>query len=348
MRILAVGPLWRGSNAGGLFRAMSRAGCLIEVVDEFYHISLQTKRTITKVAERLIRPWQVDEYNNAIRKKIDVFAPAVVLVYKGAFVRPATLQYARQQGCRLVLFFPDVSTTAHGPLIPKCIPLYDLVFTTKTFGIKDMQAYGVKTALVVPHGYDPEIHRILPVSAEDRSRFGCDASFIGTWSPKKEQWLAVLKQKLPQTDLKIWGEQWHKAAAPEIKGCIQNTAVLGDLYAVAIQCSKVNLGILSEQRVGSSSGDLITSRTFHIPGAGGFMLHERNEESLQCFTENEEAGFFAGPEEMASQVQHFLSNAPLREKIAAAGHARALKDHSLDARAHTVIDHMKTNLGLRS
>ena len=70
MVILAIGPLWRGSNAGGLFRALSREGCLIEIVDEFYYISLQTKKKFTKVLERVIRPLQTDEFNTAIKKKI--------------------------------------------------------------------------------------------------------------------------------------------------------------------------------------------------------------------------------------------------------------------------------------
>src|SRR4051812_45138829 len=121
MKILAIGPLWRGSNAGGMFRALSRQGCLIEVIDEFYFIGLQTKRKLTKIAERVIRPWQVDEYNNAIRKKITLFGPHVVFVYKGAFVRPATLQFAKHNNCKVVLFYPDVSMTAHGPNIPLSI-----------------------------------------------------------------------------------------------------------------------------------------------------------------------------------------------------------------------------------
>jgi spore maturation protein CgeB len=341
MKILAIGPLWRGSNAGGLFRALSRKGCLIEVVDEFYYISLQTKTKLTKILERAIRPMQLTELNNAIRRKINTFQPDVLFVYKGAFVFPDTLKYARAKNCKLVLFYPDVSMTAHGPNIPACIPLYDLIFTTKTFGITDMATkFGVKNAQFIPHGFDPEIHRKLNITAADKKSFGCDVSFIGTWSLKKEAWLTALKEHRPQTDLKIWGEQWHKATNPVIKSCIQHTAVLGDLYAIAIQCSKINLGILSEQVAGSSSGDLITSRTFHIPGSSGFMLHERNEESVLYFKEEEEAGFFDGAEEMTAQAARYLDDNALREQVQAAGYRRALKDHSLDERADTIIGYM--------
>lgn len=342
MRVLAIGPLWRGSNAGGLFRALSRNGCLIEVIDEFYFVSLQTRRTLTKVLERAIRSLQEDEFNNAIINRIDTFRPAIVFVYKGVFVRPSTLSYARQRNCKLVLFYPDVSMTAHGDNIPKSIPLYDLVFTTKTFGIADMQQFGVKNAVFIPHGFDPEIHRPLPVGSEERNIFGCDVSFIGTWSAKKEQWLAHLKETLPAIDLKIWGDQWNKTTATSLKTSIQGKSVVGDLYALAIQCSRINLGILSEQVSGASSGDLITSRTFHIPGASGFMLHERNEESLLYYTENDEAGFFDGPEELAAQVKYFLAQDAIRDKIRLAGHKRAVADHSLDARASVIIHQLQS------
>jgi spore maturation protein CgeB len=236
-----------------------------------------------------------------------------------------------------------VSMTAHGDNIPKSIPIYDLIFTTKTFGIKDMEAaYGVKNARFIPHGFDPEIHRKFPISDADKNKFGCDASFIGTWSPKKEAWLTVLKTTCPDISLKIWGEQWFKATSQTIKSSIQYTGVLGDLYAIAIQCSKINLGILSEKVSGSSSGDLITSRTFHIPGSSGFMLHERNEESVLYFTPNVEAGFFSDAEEMAKQVNYFRYNDALREQIQAAGYRRALKDHSLDQRAKTVLEYINS------
>ena len=165
MKILAIGPLWRGSNAGGLFRALSRQGCLIEVVDEFYFISLQTKRTFTKVLERVIRPLQVIEFNNSIKQKITIFRPDIMFVYKGAFVLSETLLFAKKNHCKLVLFYPDVSVTAHGPNIPKAIPIYDLIFTTKTFGIKDLESlYSVKKTYFIPHGFDPEIHRALDLN----------------------------------------------------------------------------------------------------------------------------------------------------------------------------------------
>jgi spore maturation protein CgeB len=342
MRILTVGPLWRGSNAGGLFRALSRQNALIQIIDEFYYISLKTKTKGTKILERALRPLQIQEFNNTIKNEITNFQPSVLLIYKGAFVLPETLQFARANNCKLTMFYPDVSMTFHGKNIPDCIPLYDLIFTTKTFGIQDLAAaYGVKGAIFIPHGFDPDIHRPLNITNEEMAKFGCDASFIGTYSPKKETMLTALKDAMPEIDLKIWGDQWNKATSASLKSSIMGRPVMGDLYATAIQCSKINLAILSEKVSGASSGDLITSRTFHITGASGFMLHERNEESVLYYKENEEAGFFDGPEEMVQMVKTYLNDEPLRTKIKMAGHNRALKEHSLDARAKVILSQIK-------
>jgi spore maturation protein CgeB len=341
-KLVAVGPLWRGSNAGGLFRALSRLGCQMEVVDEFYHISLQTKDKKLKILERIIRPLQAEEYNKEIRKRVDLLKPDVLFVYKGTFVKAETLIYAKNKGCKLMMFFPDVSTKAHGGYLPQAIPHYQLICTTKTFGITDLrEQYHFTNAHFVPHGFDPEIHRPLPISDVDKRNFSCDVSFIGTWSPKKEAWLSQLKAGIPNVNLKIWGSQWFKATSEGIKDCIGGTEVLGDVYAIALQCSKINLGILSEQRIGSSSGDRITSRTFHIPGCAAFMLHERNEESLQYFKEGE-CGFFDGPEDLITQTKRYLADDGLRDKVRLAGYQRALADHSLDSRAKTVLSFMET------
>jgi spore maturation protein CgeB len=345
MKVLCIGPLWRGSNAGGLFSALSRNGCYIDIVDEYYYISFHSGKLTTKVLQKLIRPLQIEEFNKAITSSVDLFKPDVVLVYKGAFVTPQTLNYAKGKGCKLVLFYPDVSMTAHGNYLSQDIPLYDLVFTTKTFGIKDLeQTFEVKNAVFIPHGFDRDIHRKLQVEPPNKSEFKCDVSFIGTYSPKKENYLAALKKSMPDIDLKIWGAQWNRSKNKEIQSSIQNTVVSGDLYALAIQSSSINLGILSEKVEGSTSGDKITSRTFHIPASYGFMLHERNEESITYFKEDEEVVFFDSEEEMQTQVEKYLKNEPARETIREAGYNRAVKDHSLDSRALNVIQHLSSLL----
>jgi spore maturation protein CgeB len=344
MKILCVGPIWRGSNAGGLFKALGRKGALIEIVDEFYHIPLESRSFKAKVISKLIRPIFIKEYNIEILEKCRVFVPDLILIYKGAFVLPETLKSLKKHNVPLVNFFPDVSFRSHGSYLPKTLPLYDHIFTTKTFGIYDLkEQLGINNSSFIAHGFDPEIHRqidqkLIPLE------FFCDVSFIGTYSPKKEKLLAKVRKSNSLINLKIWGEQWNKCTDPSLQDSIQGRQILGDLYSTAINGSKINLGFLSEQVQGASSGDLITSRTFHIPASGGFMLHERNEQSLSYYVENEEAGFFSDEYELVHQIEHFLKHSELRNKIAEKGKIRAINDHSLDQRAGVFLEIVNTYL----
>ncbi|MCB9036090.1 MAG: glycosyltransferase [Lewinellaceae bacterium] len=341
IKILCIGPLWRGSNAGALFRALSRCGHFTEVVDEFYHLPLRPRQFITRLGGKLLRPWYTQDFNQAILSQAHKFQPDLCLVYKGAFVQPNTLEALRNRNISLANFYPDVSFHTHGSLLRKTLPLYDFVFTTKTFGLADMEKQlGITRSGFIPHGFDPEIHRPIPAGAIPKDFF-CDVSFIGTWSLKKETLLAEVAQALPEINIKIWGSQWEKASNRILAPHIIGTEVSGDLYAAAISASKINLGLLSEQVKGASSGDLITSRTFHIPGSGGFLLHERNEESIQYFEERREAVFFRDAGELVEKIKYYLENDSERVQIKRAGRVRAQKDHSLDRRAEQLIEILK-------
>jgi spore maturation protein CgeB len=338
-KILCIGKQFRGSNAGGLFKAISRIGNLISIVDENYYINLSNKDLKVRILDKLFQSWHIKEFNKAILIEANLFKPDIVLVYKGAFVLPETLIKLKQKGYLVVNFYPDVSFKTHGKLLPKTLPLYHHVFTTKTFGLKDMdEQLGIKNASFIPHGFDVDIHRNLNLSSLNHQSYLCDVSFIGGWSIKKELLLSSIKENINNTNLKVWGPKWANANSVYLKDSIQHSAVFGDLYALAILSSKINLGILHERVHGASSGDLITSRTFHIPGTGGFMIHERTEEVLKYFKEDEEIVCFDTPEELVEKIVYYLKEENKRKEIALKGNNRAINEHSLEKRAQQVLD----------
>lgn len=116
------------------------------------------------------------------------------------------------------------------------------------------------------------------------------------------------------------------------------TEVTGFEYTKAICGASICLGLLSEQGRGSSSGDLITSRTFQIPACGTFMLHERNDEVLKFFEEGRDAEFFSSPTELAEKIKVYLSDDDRRQKIANNGLQRSQRDgYSADSRMKVVL-----------
>jgi hypothetical protein len=345
LRILCIGETWFGSDARAAFAALRRLGHSVQVIDESNFVPTQWTSFGARVLRKVFRGVMVDQLSRRAIQMMRMLEPDVLFVFKGNYVSPRILEEATRLGVLTVNYYPDVSFFAHGGELPRAIPLYDHVFNTKTFGVKDMIAHGAKSVSFLAPGFDPELHRPIHLTSSDMTAFGCDVSFIGTWSPKKEQLLAALREARPEINLRIWGNQWEKRAAKSLDGAVAGTEIVGDNYARAICASSICLGLLSEARVGSSSGDLITARTFQIPACGTFMLHERNEEVAEYFTEGVDAEFVSSADELIAKVGQYLDATGDRERIAAAGLRRSLEsDYSIDRRMRDATEWMAARL----
>ena len=337
-RALAVCDYWLGSNGFAGMKALRKAGWDVNVVPEWEFVPVKWRSIAMRAIGRVIRPAAVREFNRELLLQADRQRPEMLLVFKGPFVRDATLTRLRDRGIRAYCFYPDNSFRAHGPHIPRALPRYDWVFTAKSFGIEDMrQQLGVTRASLLLHGFDPDLHRPGPLAESDAITYGCDVSFIGTWSRKKEMLLEVLRRNRPSIRLRIWGEQWHNVRSRVLQDAIAGREVTGEEYVRAIRASKINVAILSEQRAGSSTGDRITSRTFHIPAAGGFMLHERTDEVSAHFREGIECACFGDPSELTEQVDRYLADDARRQQIAEHGCQLVWSRDSWDHRIREIV-----------
>src|SRR5262249_55483753 len=155
-------------------------------------------------------------------------------------------------GIACYCFYPDVSITGHGRYLPEAIREYDWVFTSKSFGVKDLEALGQKNSSFLPHAYDPVVHRPHKPTPELNKDLGCDLSFIGIWSAKKQRVLEQFVSLRPAVSLKIWGNYWQRLPrSSPLYSRAMFKPITGIGYASAISCAKISLGLLS-------SGDLIT------------------------------------------------------------------------------------------
>ena len=72
----------------------------------------------------------------------------------------------------------------------------------------------------------------------------------------------------------------------------------------------------------------IKGRTFEVPGCGGFLLTGPADDVGQYYEPGREIAVFHGLEDLIDQVRHYLAHEDERLRIAAAGHARTLRDHT--------------------
>jgi spore maturation protein CgeB len=338
LRILAVSVLHQGANDYAFVRAFRRAGHSVSVVPADTYIP-NWENVALRALRRAMTPLFVADYNKALMRMAKQMRPHLFFVFKGQYVTPETMAAIKAMGAITIQFYPDTGFADHGPYIPKAISLYDWVFTTKPAGIVDLRKnYHQSNASFIPHAFDPETHAPAPLKNDDTEIYQCDASFIGDISTKKLAQIKRVVQKLPEIKMKIWGAQkW--GSIPDLESSYQGTGVWGTEYSKAIGGSKINIGALFEGGPSAPEGDLITARTFEIPAAGGFMLHERTDEAMTYFEDGKECAFYSDPDDLIAKIRYYLSHGAERKAIAKAGRARCLSSgYSVDDRVKTVLD----------
>jgi hypothetical protein len=193
---------------------------------------------------------------------------------------------------------------------------YDLCVVMRDENVLEARTHGVRNVLRVYRSADEVSHSPRPLSPQDHERWQADVLFLGTWFPERGPFLLELIQR--GVPLTIRGHRWQKAPEwKQLKPFCKGGSLFGDDYARAIQCAKVNLGLLSK-----GNRDLHTTRSLEVPALGGLLCAQRTSEHLAMYEEGKEALFWDDADECAQLCRKVLADEGLRRRIAAAGHAR--------------------------
>lgn len=238
----------------------------------------------------------------------------------GDLVSPKVINLLRQYAPKVINYNIDDPLGSRDGLrfvaYRKSLPFYDLCVVMRQKNVNEAINLGANQVLRVFMSADEVMHAPRVLIEEDYKNWESEILFIGTWMPERGSFiLALIQQGLPIT---IRGSGWQKS--PEwsrLKPFWKGPAVYGDDYAKAIQCAKVNLGLLSK-----GNRDEHTTRSLEIPALGGFLCANRTSEHLEMYEEEVEAFFWDDAEECAAMCRLALSDNVKRQLIAKAGQKR--------------------------
>lgn len=331
MRILFLGDRWYGSCARACCEALRRSGHdVADLSPEDF--GLKASSMTGRVIARILEPVSTREYNGEILRVARAFKPDFVLVFKGPGVASETVRTLRKWGVTTYNYFPD--SLIRERRIVEALPEYDCIFDTKRALKRGVSAeMRARERVVLPHGYDPELHRPVLLDDHERKQYGCDVGYVGNHAPRKEKILLDLVRLRPEVNLRIWGHRWLTADS-RLHKFVAGAGISGTEYVRAVSGSSVSLGIMGYD---DKVVDETSTRTFEIPACGRFMLHERTPEVLELFEEGKEIECFDSAEEIARKVDHYRVNREERERIAAAGYRRCVPAYSYDKRVEFIV-----------
>ncbi len=336
LKILYAATLSANDSAQYRLWALERLGHQVVSLNAYGYEPRQL--LVRKILHRAqIGPW-VERLNREVLRVAQRERPDVFWADKLLSLQPGTLIELRAMGIQTVSYMID---NAFGPrrdpgwrLYMQCIPEFDVHATQRDSNVWEYRARGAREVVKIQTAFEPTVHFPPPEGWDDRRR-DRGVSFIGTPYDRRGLFLTQLWQKF-QLPVVISGADWlWRKVLPSdaARAMFTGAELYGAAYREAIWLSRINLSFLTH-----SNQDEFAHKSFEIAGCGAFLLAERSAGHLARFAEDEEAVFFSDIEECAAKIRRYLPDEEARTRIAAAGHARAVRDgYGNDAQVARVL-----------
>ena len=156
----------------------------------------------------------------------------------------------------------------------------------------------------------------------DGQTFRHDVSFVGACYGFRARFIARLRRQ--GIDVKAFGRGWP----PGPVGAGQMTEIFAG--------SRINLGFSS---VGHSRQLMcLKGRDFEVPMSGGLYLTQYHPDLERVFDVGREIATYRNEGDCAATIRELLAEPDAADAIRRAGHARALRDHTYEARWMNVFE----------
>jgi spore maturation protein CgeB len=223
-------------------------------------------------------------------------------------------------------------------------PLYDYFFTIQKGEFTGaLNRLGVKRSRYLPLAADPEVHRPLELTAEERVIFGSAVSHIGAGYRNRQR----VFSGLTDLDFKLWGNDWNPDSS--LARVLQRGgARLSTEESVKVfNAAQINLNLHSSAFHDgvNPEGDFVNPRTFELAACGAFQLTDHRSLLPELFRADGgaadlEMATFGHESQLRGLIEYYLAHPDERRQIAANARRRTLAEHTYELRMAEALRHI--------
>jgi spore maturation protein CgeB len=345
LRVLVVKPIYGGSlpTANYCVEALINLGHEVETVDcdkfadGFFSLKETTK--IKANAEVLSQKF-LNLMGEVTAAKAAEFKPDIILALAQAPLSPEAIHRLKELEIPVAFWFVEDFRTL--PYWKEVASAYDHFFTIQKDEFHpELISAGVKDCYYLPQAAHPAVHRPLKLSFEQKKLYKADLSFMGAAYHNRVQSFP----RLLDMDFKIWGTDWDLNSPVGKRVQNNNKRVTTDETVNIYNAAKINLNLHSSlYHYGiNPDGDFVNPRTFEIASCRGFQLLDSRSDLLNLFNVDEELVVFNSLDELKDQIDFYITNPDIRNKIANRSYQRVLAEHTIEHRMQELLIHIFIN-----
>ena len=265
--------------------------------------------------------------------QIDAFEPDVVYVHDVWFPDGRHLAAMRRRGLLVV------GQIASRPPTDRLLRRYQFLVSSLPRLVERFRKLGLDSEYL-PLAFDDRVLPRLGSRLADGPEF--DVTFVGGLDPAVHLLRTrLLEEVAPALQLAIWGYGVDAvpADAPH-RRYFRGEAWGIDMYAI-LAGSRITLN--GHEDV--AEGDANNMRLFEATGVGTLLLTDERRNLGDLFEPGRDVVTYSGPGDLVEQVRFYLDHPDERMRIAAAGQARTLADHTYRRRMPQLVALLVARLG---
>jgi spore maturation protein CgeB len=296
----------------------SRARFYINRITSIGHEMLKTTRHILGVGGQ----------QKALARAIEQSGHLDIVLSSHDYLTPRDAALVKQLSkAPLALWYPDPIWSFQRHMFLNAP--YDFLFFKDPYLVDLLRRKLGVRAYYLPECYSPGSLDEQPVGSAD-SKYVVDLCTAGN----VYSYRVAFFKNLADRNVKIWGlpaPLWMELGV--VKPMIQNQFVAHADKVKAFRGAKIVLNNLNPAEIWGTN-----VRTFEICGAGGFQLVDGRPGLSQLFELGRELVAFDDLADLRAKLDYYLNAPEERDKIAAAGHRRALRDHTYAHRLRLLLE----------
>lgn len=258
--------------------------------------------------------------------------PDIAIITGGHRIAASTVRALKNNNIYTMLWTIDPPLNFQ-PIIDVA-PFYDHIFCQGTEAIELLDQEGIQGAQWIPMACDPNEHRPVELSAEEKEHYGNDVVFVGSYYPNR----AELFEGLVNFDLGIWGPGWEKLESKsKLRKCIKGSHTPPSEWLKIYSASKIVLVTHYQGPDKRLPVYQASPRIFEAMACGAFTVSDNQRDVFSLFKDGEHLICFDNPGELVEKIEHYLDHPDERERIALQGREEVLKNHTYEHRIEKLL-----------
>ena len=274
---------------------------------------------------KALQMWDLKRLNCQLVNLAEKEKPELFMSIGGQRILPETIVDLKALGIKTALWTTDVPIDFENIL--KCSPIYDHVFCAGTEAMDIFEENGLKSARWIPFGCDPEFHKPVSLSEDERKKYARDIIFVGSYYPNR----AKLLESLADFNIGIWGPYWSKLDQQSpLQGKIVESKLNFDEWIKIYSAAKIVIVVHYQNP--KIPCHQVSPKLFEAMACKCFVMTDSQKDAKALFTDGQHVIFFENEKDLREKVKYFLQQDDARRSIALQGYKEAIAHHTYQGR----------------